>query len=164
MDDHYAPKVVLLPGGWYFSHREEHVETLLGSCVAVTMWSHQDRVGGMCHIVLPGLERPLDCNDTRFAKAAIGRFVNQIRSAGLKEENFEVGLYGGGSTVASLAGRNELIGSQNVAATKLLLSEAGFSVRTMDVGGRYYRRLKLTLRDGRVDLQRGVMNQDTQEA
>ena len=50
--------VFLQPGEFYFGEEKTRIRTLLGSCVAVTLWHPKLRIGGMCHYMLP--RRPRD--------------------------------------------------------------------------------------------------------
>jgi hypothetical protein len=45
--------IFLQPGEFYFGDHETRIRTLLGSCVAITMWHPRLRIGGMCHYLLP---------------------------------------------------------------------------------------------------------------
>jgi len=46
-------EVVLGPGDLYFGDRRTRIRTLLGSCVAVTLWHPKAQIGGMCHYMMP---------------------------------------------------------------------------------------------------------------
>ncbi|MDO8775427.1 MAG: chemotaxis protein CheD, partial [Burkholderiaceae bacterium] len=46
--------IFLQPGEVYFGGRDTRIRTLLGSCVAITMWHPGMLAGGMCHYMLPG--------------------------------------------------------------------------------------------------------------
>ena len=45
--------VFLQPGDFYFGEAGTRIRTLLGSCVAITLWHPILHIGGMCHIMLP---------------------------------------------------------------------------------------------------------------
>ena len=47
------PVMHLQPGELIFGRGRGTIQTLLGSCVAVTLWHPQRRLSGMCHFVLP---------------------------------------------------------------------------------------------------------------
>jgi len=48
-----AHEIVLHPGDWWFGGGDTRARTVLGSCIAITLWHPQLRVGGMCHYMLP---------------------------------------------------------------------------------------------------------------
>ena len=47
----------LMPGELWSGRGAASVRTLLGSCVALTLWHPRLRVGGMCHYLLPRRQR-----------------------------------------------------------------------------------------------------------
>jgi hypothetical protein len=50
-------QVILMPGQMSFSTANAQLRTLLGSCVAITVWHPGRRIGGMCHFLLPQRQR-----------------------------------------------------------------------------------------------------------
>ena len=58
---------IIEPGGFYFGDNENEIYTLLGSCVAVTLWHPFLNFAGMCHVILPerGNEASKDRKSTR---------------------------------------------------------------------------------------------------
>jgi chemotaxis protein CheD len=61
---------MIMPGQWHFGPEQITVKTLLGSCVALTLWHPQRRIGGMCHYLLPDRKRePGQPLQGRFASA-----------------------------------------------------------------------------------------------
>ena len=58
-------EIFLQPGEFYFGEGKTRVRTLLGSCVAITLWHPRLHLGGMSHYVLPNRQHrkkhdPLD--------------------------------------------------------------------------------------------------------
>jgi chemotaxis protein CheD len=49
--------IFLRPGDCYFGGQNTSIRTVLGSCVSMTFWHPQLRVGGMCHYMLPKRNR-----------------------------------------------------------------------------------------------------------
>ena len=65
-------KLFLMPGQWYFGGKASELRTLLGSCVAVTLWHPKKRWGGMCHFLLPERRRtPSTVLDARYGDEAV---------------------------------------------------------------------------------------------
>lgn len=50
--------VTLQPGEFHFGGANTRIQTLLGSCVAITLWHPIRRIGGMCHYMLPAYLHP----------------------------------------------------------------------------------------------------------
>jgi chemotaxis protein CheD len=97
-------EVVLHPGEFWFGGDDARVRTLLGSCVAITMWHPLRRIGGMCHYMLP--ERPKrqrdDDLDGRYADEALELFFREMHSHGCRPAEFEVKLFGAGNMFPEL--------------------------------------------------------------
>ncbi|MDH5546673.1 MAG: chemotaxis protein CheD [Gammaproteobacteria bacterium] len=148
--------VYLMVGDLYFGNQAREVKTLLGSCVAITLWHKEHGIGGMCHIALP--ETRIDTPDpmnTRFADGAINTFIKYIAEIDLQPKNFTVGLYGGGQMFHYRDKESYIdIGAKNLAITKRLLSLHRFRIVEEDVSGPFYRHICLDLKTGKTTLKK----------
>jgi chemotaxis protein CheD len=152
-------EVVLHPGDFYFTRAGEHrtvVRTLLGSCVAVTLWHPRLGLGGMCHFVVPkrgDADRADGRLDGRYAEDAVRMFGHAVDRNGTRPEEYEVGLFGGGSQFPAQRGGTFDVPGQNVAAARRLLERAGFRVGAEHVGGTGPRVVELDLETGTIRLR-----------
>lgn len=145
------PEVFLHPGEFHFASAPTRIGTLLGSCVAVTVWHPLHRFGGMSHILLPGRERPPgSLPNCRYADEAVERFAYELRARRVTPESCQVKLLGGGNMFAGRRAGNMDVGSRNVEATRVALATYGFRVMREHVGGSNRRRLTLDLASGHV--------------
>ncbi|MCU8094118.1 chemotaxis protein CheD [Shewanella sp. SM20] len=136
------------------------MHTLLGSCVAVTIWHPQLKWGGMCHYLLPDraqYHKSTHHPEGHYGSDAINYFVQQMGVRGMKPQSFEVKLFGGGNI---LQGGNQLDHALNVASVNVehgrkLLYQAGFNLKVEDVGGARYRNVYFELDSGDVWVQYG---------
>jgi len=146
----------LLAGQLYFGHRPRKVRTLLGSCVAITLWHPARRVGGMCHFLLPGRRRgAADPLDGRFGDEAMSLMVAAIERTGARYRDFEARLYGGADTLPDRANVKFDVGERNIAAAWELIDRHGFQLLDVDVGDRVPRTVELDFRTGEVTMRRG---------
>lgn len=153
---HSGERVFLLPGQWYFGATGATVKTLLGSCVAITLWHPRRHLGGMCHFLLPTRARPSHgVLDGRFGDEAIELLVREIRKTGTKTEDYEVHLYGGADTMPDEARVKFNIGERNVEKAWEFIDRYGFALQCVDVGGNEPRNVTIDLMDGQVVLKRG---------
>jgi len=149
---HDNSSVYLRPGELYFGTGAREVVTILGSCVAVTLWDRVRLCGGMCHIVLPGDQR--DSYDWRYADCAVEEFASRVHQAGGRADEYIVGLFGGGNMFPGVEATAKFaVGQRNVECVRGLLAAAGFRVARCDVGGSAYRHLRLDLRSGEIILK-----------
>lgn len=143
--------VFLHPGEFHFGPSPGQIGTLLGSCVALTVWHPQTRCGGMCHILLPSRVRPHGAiADCRYAWEAVERFALEIRRRGIEPEACRVHLYGGGNMFQGTSAEGMNVGQRNLEATRAAIAAFGFSTAFEHVGGFEPRRLAFDLATGQV--------------
>lgn len=143
---------VIEQSGFYFGDDEDEIYTLLGSCVAVTLWHPRLKIAGMCHILLP--ERGQDKSSTRFADCAVKKFLEMIYIYKTEPHDYEVGVYGGGNMFPLInKSNNELIGTRNINKIESLLILEGFRIKYKDAGGEVARKLILNRLTGGITLE-----------
>ncbi|TAK99764.1 MAG: chemotaxis protein [Aquabacterium sp.] len=153
---HSGEKVFLLPGQWYFGRTGATVKTLLGSCIAITLWHPHRRMGGMCHFLLPKRPRLPDGSlDGRFGEEAVELLAREIKKTGTKTQDYEVHLYGGADTMPDQAKVKFNIGERNVEKAWEIIDQYGFQLQCVDVGGNEPRNVTIDLTNGQVVLKRG---------
>lgn len=151
-------EVFLAPGEFYFGDEKTRIRTLLGSCVAVTLWHPRLRVGGMCHYMLP--HRPRAAGDQpldgRYGDEAMELFLRELRRSGTAAADYHVKLFGGGKMFAHHDGapRHAGIPERNMDAGRELVVRHGFRLRAHDMGGEGHRNVILDLSSGDVWLKR----------
>lgn len=149
-------RVFLLPGQWYFGRQSAVIKTLLGSCVAITLWHPARRMGGMCHFLLPARARGAGhAFDGRFGDEAVHLLLGEIDKTGTAPSEYEAQLYGGADTMPDQARVKFNIGERNVEKAWELIDRHGFQLQAVDVGGNDPRSISLDLFCGSVVLRRG---------
>ncbi|GAA2596600.1 chemoreceptor glutamine deamidase CheD [Dactylosporangium fulvum] len=143
-----SPRTVFLkPGEFHFAGPGTRIATLLGSCVAVSLWHPRLRIGGMCHYMLPHHGRPAQVRalDGRYATDAFELFRRELERTGTRPAEYEAKLFGGGAQVL-----RDGVARANVAAGLSLLDRHGFTVVARHLGGTGARRLRFDLATGDV--------------
>jgi chemotaxis protein CheD len=147
----------LMPGQLDFGRAPMRLRTLLGSCVAVTLWHPHKRVGGMCHFLLPSRKRaghePLD---GRYGDEALQWMQDALRRMGTRPEEYVAHLYGGADTLPEGSGVKLNIGERNIEQGWSLIDHHGFQLENVDVGDNIPRTVALDLASGQVDMRRGM--------
>ncbi len=144
-----ANLVQLLPGDWYFGSEPKVVSTLLGSCVAVTVWHPQLHCGGMCHYLLAKQPKanPLLPPNPRYGVDVLELLrCKMLEFAPIKE--FWVGCFGGAQMFignADIGRCNATLAMQWVALHRLQLCRH-------ELGGNCGRKIRLNLCTGNVDV------------
>ncbi|WP_239061782.1 chemotaxis protein CheD [Ideonella livida] len=149
-----------MPGQWYFGHQPSQIRTLLGSCVAVTLWHPGRRVGGMCHFLLPqrhNAPAPGCVNeyDGRYGNEAVAMLVHELEKLKLRPGEFIAHLYGGADTMPDQAGVKLNVGERNIEMGWQLIDRHGFQLDGVDVGDHIPRTVTLAMDTGQVEVRRG---------
>jgi chemotaxis protein CheD len=149
--------VNLAPGEFFFSGGYTRIHTLLGSCVAITMWHPKKLIGGMCHYLLPsrGLNQRLALG--YYADEAVTMFLGAVHQANTRAADYEVKVFGGGNMFEAhgMPASKINVSQDNIVAGANLLQLHGFRVKATDVGGVIHRKIFLELWNGDVWVQRG---------
>jgi chemotaxis protein CheD len=135
------PQRHLQPGELFVTQEPQWVITILGSCVAVTMFSARARLAAICHALLPqpgGKEvwRPPSAECLRYVSHALPTMAERFLRSGLEPKDVEVKIFAGGNVLASSNPHDERsIGNANVRAARKLLEAARFRIKAHSVGG-----------------------------
>lgn len=150
--------VTLSPGEFHFGGGSTRIHTLLGSCVAITLWHPVKHIGGMCHYLLPSRGLNQRSTEGHYADEAVQLFLKEIQKAHTHPRDYEVKLFGGGNMFESLGHKSgpSSVSQNNIISGKTLLKQHGFaSIKANDVGGMGHRKIYLELWNGDVWVQRG---------
>ena len=131
------------------------LRTLLGSCVAVTLWHPWLAVGGMCHVVnarrsdsaalrVWGGDKP----PAWFADEAVPRLLRWAGTLDRSAGAWEVKVFGGGRQFA--AGRGPDVPAHNLEEVRRQLERAGVEPVAWHVGGTGSRMVVLDVASGGV--------------
>ena len=153
-----ALEVFLQPGEFYFGEEKTRIRTLLGSCVAVTLWHPKLRIGGMAHYMLPqrpshAADQPLD---GRYAEEVMLMFQRELQHTKTRPADYRVKLFGGGRMFAHVqkAKRHVDVSDRNVEIGRQLMVQHGFKIHAEDLGGDGHRNVVFDLWSGDVWLKK----------
>jgi chemotaxis protein CheD len=154
-----APQVRFLkPGELVASERPLIVSTLLGSCVAVTLFSPGRRLGAICHALLPSCRSESPCSHHRaeagkYVQCAIWHMLEWLSDRGVERREIQAKVFGGADMFDPVAGNNS-VGSQNIEMALGTLESESVRLVTRDLGGRRGRKLIFHTHTGDVFLKR----------
>lgn len=147
----------LKPGQIMVSSEPLLVTTLLGSCVAVTMFSQRLQLGGICHAQLPTGGDPPGAEGQRhpgkFVDCAIREMLVRLSAKGALRDELEVKLFGG-SDMFDARRRLHSVGRQNTEMALGILEREGVRVSKQDLGGGRGRKIIFHTHTGAVFLKR----------
>jgi len=127
--------VFLRPGQWCVARHGELVRTILGSCVAVTMFHRVSRTGAVCHAVMPaaaGKDGRGRCGF--YVACVVHRMLEEMLAAGAGQGEIETKLFGGAALIARKSSAFA-VGRSNLEQARAMLEELGLSIKTCCVGG-----------------------------
>jgi chemotaxis protein CheD len=144
-DVHPPARVHLLnPGDVVVANAGDRLDTLLGSCVAVTLVDPRGTVGAMCHIVHANDSDARRPPDTHHARCALQAMADGLLARGIVPRLCLARVYGGANMFprhygATFDGLH--VGMRNVARVLELLDAGGIRVIEQSIGGTGYRKL-----------------------
>lgn len=150
-------------GEVYFGQGDLQVETLLGSCVAITFWHPVRRLGGLCHFLLPARRRSsLAASgvrksgelDGRYGEEALSRLLQEVQRHDTKVADYVVKVFGGGS-VLGLPPTKMRVGQANAEFAVEILRRQKIPISAQDIAGEGYRYLRFDLNSGDVWVRHG---------
>lgn len=153
VEPEHVLEIFLQPGEFYWGDYQTRIRTMLGSCIAISMWHPRRKVGGLSHYLLPTRK---DGNQTeplsgRYADEVIEIFLNEIKNEGTKAREYEVKVFGGSSLLTRFTkNMGEAIGQSNIRAAHELLRKHNFNIVSEDTGSNMYRKIVFELWNGYV--------------
>lgn len=152
----HLPLVHLNPGDLIVTTDPQQVVTVLGSCVAVTMFAPRTGLAGICHAMLPrpkhrSLRHTPDEERFRYLSEVIPAMTARFRHKGIVPSEIEVKLFGGGNVIRMeepMAGKG--LGHVNVDVARELLEQETLVVRASNVGGNRGRKIIFNTETGEV--------------
>jgi chemotaxis protein CheD len=153
-------QVTLQPGEFYFNKGMIKINTLLGSCVAITLWHPDKHLGGMCHYMLPYSRSSNRLEIGFFADGAISMFLKAIKKHQTLPHEYQVKLFGGSNMLHQLNSDHQYlnVAKKNIVAGLKLLEKHGFNVQNMDLGGSVHRQIYIELWNGDVWVKYGELD------
>ena len=145
----HCREVFLKPGEILVSQNPILVNTILGSCVAITMYSPGRKVGAICHAIHPS--DPKQEQNFHYVETAIHNIYDRMIEYG-GEADLVVKLFGGAQVLEFGLNTSaaKTIGAQNIIQAKRVLEELGLPLAGTDVGGKRGRKLFFSIKTGDV--------------
>lgn len=118
----------LLPGEYLVRTAPCLIATIVGSCVAVTLFNRVLRIGGMNHYLLPDTppQAPPPPEPGRYGDVAIPALLKVLLRHDPDPAHLEAMIFGGGRVMEAITGFQ--IGEKNAAIARRLLAEKNVRV------------------------------------
>ena len=143
-DFHFQKNLVVLYPGEFFSSnaQDEMISTVLGSCIAITLYDPKLRIGGMNHFMLVSSSQTQDAqeNSGRFGEFAVELLLNDMMKKGAQKKRMIAKVFGG-SNMFKAAPSEHNVGEQNIDFAFYYLERENIPIQASDVGGNYSRKV-----------------------
>jgi len=127
----------LSPGHIYMSHEPALVSTVVGSCVAVSLWDSKKEIGGMAHFLYPFTENRHRAT-AQYGNAAVKYMVRMFLDFGAQEKNLRAQIFGGALMAPADCMR---IAKENVQMARKILRSHRINIVSEDTGGNMGRKI-----------------------
>lgn len=133
---------------------QEELITVVGPCVAVTLYDKRNHIGGLVHIVLPGrrTSRRADDRIAYYADTGVQLLIEKMLAKGAQRENLVSNVIGGSSQLG--LSEEDSIGRRNGDVAISILKKEGIHIQKKDVGGSSGCKILLDVAAGKVDVQK----------
>lgn len=143
-DTHFQKKVVTLYPGEFFATKQDDqlISTVLGSCIAITLYDERNRVGGMNHFMLARDNSGRDDGESgRFGEYAIELLLNDVLKKGGARANLTAKVFGGSNIFNAPDSSAVQVGAQNIDFAFHYLEMECIPVKSSNVGGTLPRKI-----------------------
>lgn len=149
----HSNNVYLKPGEVIISRNPILVSTILGSCIAVTIFSPGKKIGAICHAMYPC--NPTGVANVQYVDSAIYYVFGKMAEYTGKSDMI-VKLFGGARVLAAGEYEEErmAIGEQNITQAKRTLADLGLTISNADIGGIRGRKLLFSMKTGDVYIRK----------
>jgi len=143
-------EVFLKPGEICITRTPTEVSTILGSCVAVTIFSERPKVGAICHALLP--KNPDDVDPFRYVDSTVCYMLRRVEAMGITKAEMEVKVFGGADVLRNTTGPS--VGRKNVKTALAIMKQESLTPAVIDTGGSLGRKIRFHTHTGEVLLKR----------
>lgn len=152
-------EIFLQPGEFYFGGAATRIRTLLGSCVAITLWHPSRMIGGMCHYMLPCRQKPGGPLDGKYADEAMALFLRETAHHHTRPEEYQVKLFGGGTMFPGYSEETSVAHS-NINAARMLVTQHHLRLSAEDLGRNGHRDVIFDISSGDVWVRHQDLNEN----
>lgn len=152
---------ILNIGEYYATDKPDGIATVLGSCIAACIYEENTPVGGMNHFLVPGDFRDEEIflsPTARYGMYAMELLMGEMIKLKVKRERLRVKIFGGADMLGNTSSN---IGENNVSFIKAYLRMEGIPIVSMDVGGKFARKIFFFPDSGKVMVKKITTGVDT---
>ena len=122
----------------------------LGSCIGISLYDPQTKIGGLLHIMLPDSSKSRSSeNRAKFADTGIADMLQELQKMGAVKSRL-VAKLAGGAQMFAFANASDImrVGVRNIEASKAILKSLSIPIIGEDTGKNYGRTVQIDLSTG----------------
>ncbi len=146
--------IFMKPGELYILEQPSIISTILGSCIALTIFNKRLKVGGICHALLPKNPAAQGRDQFRYVDSAVFYMLQQFETIGIGKEEMEVKLLGGADVLDRTDGTTVSVGQKNIETALEIMENEDIKLAASHVGGKFGRKVHFYTHTGKVLLKR----------
>jgi chemotaxis protein CheD len=149
-------EIFLQPGDYFVGDERYRIRTLLGSCVAITLWHAGDRIAAMSHFLLPSRGSSSAGElDGRYGDEAMTLIMQTLERAGVRGQECQAKIFGGGNMFPGRTAPGRMtVGHRNGEAARRIVSSLEIPIVSESLFGNGHRTIVLDARNGNVWVRR----------
>ena len=122
----------------------------LGSCIGISLYDPQTKIGGLLHIMLPdSTQARASDNPAKFADTGLPLMLDDVVKAGASKARLVAKIAGGAQMFAFSNATDVMrVGARNAEAVKKMLKSFNIKIIGEDTGGTYGRTVSIDLVTG----------------
>ena len=144
-----------MPGEYFIGGAGHRARTLLGSCVSITLWHRQRRVGAMSHFLLATRTQYADDLDGRYGDEAVLLMLRELMRRAVPPGECEAKIFGGACMMNEGGADSGQVGRANGEIAQRLLRELGIPVVSESLYGFGHRNIVFDVATGNVWSRQG---------
>lgn len=124
----------------------------LGSCIAITLYDPDSKIGGLAHVMLPN-DRGISHvkHPGKFANTAVKALLEKMLVKGANRESIQAKIFGGANMFSSFSSKKVApVGDSNIKAVIEELQQYNIQLVAKDLGGNTGRSIVFDTTTGRV--------------
>jgi chemotaxis protein CheD len=137
-DSKFKKNVISIgPGEYYISEDDIIIQTVLGSCISVCLFSENAQLCGMNHFMLPGNkgeDNDFQYDSLRYGWYSMEILINSFIKNGINKNLLKAKVFGGGNVI-DIDRSTASIGDNNVKFIKMFLEKENIPIKSQHLGG-----------------------------
>jgi chemotaxis protein CheD len=132
----------------FVSKKPFQIQTILGSCVAVCLFDHRNKFGGMNHFMVP-LWNGVGLASPKYGNIAVDSLIENMLAIGSQKKDIIAKVFGGANQFDY---KNDVlaVGARNIQVAKTMLESHRITIVSESLGGIQGRKILFDTSNGQV--------------